>query len=397
LNTIDFGKNMIGLNEGLQSYTWDGAELITSFKQIAGTGWTIAVSADKGEIFSPIKKIAIVSVVVSGIGILIIALIIFLVTRSVTKPIDKISENIKQGAAQVGMGSDQVSSSSQVLAAGASQQAASIEETSASIEEMSAMTSQNAKNADLADNLTKEALEAITRADQTMNKLTLSMDEIAKASEEISKIIKTIDEIAFQTNLLALNAAVEAARAGEAGAGFAVVADEVRNLAIRAADAAKDTSVLIEGTVKKVAEGTEMVLKTNDAFKEVTQTSSKVGGLVSEIAVASGEQAQGIDQINTAVSEMDKIVQQNAATAEESASTSEEMSAQAGLMNQMVNELIILNKGSVAGNGQNHGETIPPISRNPVYSRSLAPVNRGEIRPDQVLSLKKVEDEFSDF
>ena len=140
---------------------------------------------------------------------------------------------------------------------------------------------------------------------------------ISKASEETSKIIKTIDEIAFQTNLLALNAAVEAARAGEAGAGFAVVADEVRNLAMRAAEAAKNTADLIEGTVKKVQDGSLLVATTNDAFSQVKESTTQVGNLVSEITEASKEQSSGIEQVNIAISEMDKVVQQNAANAEE--------------------------------------------------------------------------------
>jgi methyl-accepting chemotaxis protein len=175
-----------------------------------------------------------------------------------------------------------------------------------------------------------------------MGKLTESMAEITKASEETSKIIKTIDEIAFQTNLLALNAAVEAARAGEAGAGFAVVADEVRNLAMRAADAAKNTANLIEGTVKKVKDGSELVSRTNAAFKQVAGSSAKAGDLVAEISAASSEQAQGIGQINTAVTELDKVTQQNAANAEESASAAEEMSAQAETMKGMVDELVAI-------------------------------------------------------
>jgi methyl-accepting chemotaxis protein len=185
-----------------------------------------------------------------------------------------------------------------------------------------------------------------------MMELTRSMDEIAKASEETSKIIKTIDEIAFQTNLLALNAAVEAARAGEAGAGFAVVANEVRNLAMRAADAARNTSALIEGTVKKVKEGSDLVGRTNGAFAEVSKSAARVADLVSEIAAASTEQAQGIDQINRAVTEMDKVTQQNAANAEESASASEEMNAQAAQMKQIACELHGIVEGDATGSIQ---------------------------------------------
>jgi methyl-accepting chemotaxis protein len=273
-------------------------------------------------------------------------LLAFFITRSITRPINRVIAGLNEGAEQVASASGQVSSASQGLAEGSSEQAASIEETSSSLEEMSSMTRQNADNAGQADNLMKEADQVVGKANDSMTDLTTSMEEISKASEETSKIIKTIDEIAFQTNLLALNAAVEAARAGEAGAGFAVVADEVRNLAMRAADAARNTADLIEGTVKKVHEGGELVATTNEAFTEVAESASKVGELVGEIAAASNEQAEGIEQVNKAVVEMDKVVQQNAANAEESASASEEMNAQAEQMKGFVDELVTLVGGS---------------------------------------------------
>ena len=192
--------------------------------------------------------------------------------------------------------------------------------------------------------------ESVSRSTQTMDRLTTSMDEISKASEETLKIIRTIDEIAFQTNLLALNAAVEAARAGEAGAGFAVVADEVRNLAVRAAEAAKNTAGLIEGTVKKIKEGAELVEKTDAEFRQVALDVERSGDLVGQISAATADQSQGIEQINKAVSEMDKVVQQNAANAEESVSASEELSAQAALMKEFVSELKCLVDGSKGNN-----------------------------------------------
>jgi len=307
---------------------------------IVGSGIYIDdVESELSQMFWGIFGVALF-IVIGGIALS------YLVARSIAKPIDRFVNNLNEGSDQVAAAANQVSSSSQSLAEGASEQAASIEETSSSLEEMSAMTKQNAGNANQADSLMKEANLIVARANESMVQLTQSMQDISQASEETSKIIKTIDEIAFQTNLLALNAAVEAARAGEAGSGFAVVADEVRNLAMRAADAAKNTADMIEGTVTKVEEGSKLVGTTDEAFAEVATSASKVGELVGEIAAASGEQSDGIEQLNNAVLEMDRVVQQNAASAEESASASEELNAQAEQMKGMVAELALLMGGN---------------------------------------------------
>ena len=348
------------------------------------------------------------NVTIVGIAAIVIGILLaFFIPRGIVAVLRRMSGQMDEGADQMASASGQVSSASQSLAEGASEQAASIEETSSSLEEMSSMTKQNAGNATQADNLMKEANQVVSKANTSMGELTHSMEEISNASEETSKIIKTIDEIAFQTNLLALNAAVEAARAGEAGAGFAVVADEVRNLAMRAAEAARNTADLIEGTVKKVKDGGDLVATTNDAFSEVAQSAAKVGELVAEIAAASNEQAQGIGQVNTAVAEMDKVVQQNAANAEESASASEEMSAQAEQMKGYVEELVAMVGGSKNGVDQDRQSRMKTLK---AFSKRTASAHKDkinardmqvalhkakEVNPEQVIPMDN--EDFKDF
>ena len=281
----------------------------------------------------------------TGFGIVFGVLLMGSIDRAVTLPLKTAIENLSRASEQLASASEQVSSASQSLASGSTQQAASMEETSSSLEEMASMTKKNADHANQAKNLMDATKVIVNKVNTHISDLTAATDEIAKSSDETKKIIKTIDEIAFQTNLLALNAAVEAARAGEAGAGFAVVADEVRNLALRAAEAAKNTSALIENTIKNVKEGDRLTRSTHDVFKENVEVASRVSVLVEEIAAASKDQAEGIDQINNAVAEMDKVVQQNSANAEESASASEEMNAQAEQLKETVDVLIALVHG----------------------------------------------------
>ena len=301
---------------------------------------TIAFKADQRlqkALFNIWKMVAI------GI-VLIAAALVFLwfIARSIANPIKRVVGGLDHSAEQVTSAAVQISSASQSLAEGASEQAASIEETSSSLEEMSSMTRQNADHAAQARGMMEDVHKIVQKVNDHMNDMAEAIGEITSSSEETSKIIKTIDEIAFQTNLLALNAAVEAARAGEAGAGFAVVADEVRSLALRAADAAKNTSVLIEGTINAVKKGNDLTNLTQDAFKENVEISEKIGSLIDEIAAASQEQAQGIEQVNLAVTQMDKVTQQNAANAEESASAAEEMNSQSEQMRDYVGNLVSL-------------------------------------------------------
>ncbi|MEW6288552.1 MAG: methyl-accepting chemotaxis protein [Thermodesulfobacteriota bacterium] len=281
----------------------------------------------------------------------------FVVTRSIVKPLHQITAELNRAAITVADASSQVAGSSQLLAEGTAEQAAALEESSSSLEELSSMTKQNAGNAREVDVQMTETKNVVSRSNESMTELTVAMHDIASASQETQKIIKTIDEIAFQTNLLSLNAAVEAARAGEAGAGFAVVASEVRNLALRAGEAAKNTSELIEKSARRIHHGSELVKKCNVNLAEVSQGAEKVHKLVNEIATAAVEQAKGINQISTAVSEMDSVTQTNAANAEESAAASEELNVLSGQLQDTVKKLEKIVDGQITATrrAQPHG------------------------------------------
>lgn len=264
------------------------------------------------------------------------------ITRSISTVLHRVSTSLSDGSEQVAGASGHVSSSSQSLAEGASEQAASIEETSSSLEEMSSMTRRNAENAHKVNDLAKQARTGAERGVTDMQAMSAAMDAIKNSSDDIAKIIKTIDEIAFQTNILALNAAVEAARAGDAGMGFAVVAEEVRSLAQRSAQAAKETSVKIGEAIGNTSQGVEICTKVGAALNGIVSQARLVDELAADVATASGEQSQGIDQVNLAVSQMDKVTQSNAAHAEESAASAEELSAHAQSMQECVTELLAL-------------------------------------------------------
>ncbi|MDF2605962.1 MAG: methyl-accepting chemotaxis protein [Bacillales bacterium] len=280
--------------------------------------------------------------------------------RRMTTNINDVMVNINSASEQVASGSKQVSDSSMALSQGATEQASSIEQLTVSIEEISSQTNNNARNAAQANELAESAKKDAVQGNERMAQMLNAMADINESSSNISKIIKVIDEIAFQTNILALNAAVEAARAGQHGKGFAVVAEEVRNLAARSANAAKETTTMIEGSIKKVEDGTKIANETAQALNMIVDGVTKAATLVSDIAVASNEQASGISQITQGIAQVSEVTQTNSATSEESAAASEELSSQAALLSEMVRKFNLKRQG---GHFSRNEEISPDVLR----------------------------------
>ncbi|MFP4348110.1 MAG: methyl-accepting chemotaxis protein [Thermodesulfobacteriota bacterium] len=352
-------------------------------------------SATEASIDRTTRKTRTTVLVGSTLMILFILLFGMSNIRAITRVLNGAIYNLRTVSDRTSSASKQFSSTSQDLAGAASEQAASVEETSSSIEEMASMTRQNAENANLSEKIMAETSAAFQKAEDHLKDMVGAVDEITRNSEETERIVKTIDEIAFQTNLLALNAAVEAARAGQAGAGFAVVADEVRNLAIRAAEAAKNTSALIQKTIVSVRNGNELTRSTQDAFRENRESTQKIQELVQEIAAASNDQAQGIENVNQVLTEVDKITQQNAAYAEETASASSEMNSQADRMKEIVEELVELVGGKSHRDGRKQASEEPEEEELEFKPLPKVTERRKQITPEQVIPLD--DDDFKDF
>ncbi len=344
------------------------------------------------------QGIVVIIFIVSVIGVAMS----FFLARSISKGLRGIIKSLSRGSDQMTSAAARLSSSSMTLARGTTEQAASIEQTSASLEQISATTRQNADNAHETNQITtREAAANFETVKERMGRMKSSIEKTVAASEETAKIIKTIDEIAFQTNLLALNAAVEAARAGEAGAGFAVVADEVRNLAMRAAEAAKDTEELIHNSNNHIKEAAELNEQVVDAMGANEEISEKVAALVGEVAAASKEQAKGIEQISHAMAEMDKVTRQNADSAADSSNISEEMTDQSSDVMAKIHELANLageKWEAGAPSAGIEGATAPrntfPGAGQDERSKKPAIQETREMRPEQLIPL---DDDFDEF
>ncbi len=315
-----------------------------------GTSWRVVASVPEQEVLAEARRIAILAVLIGIGGVTLLMGVVFLIARSISRPVGNIAADLRKGSEQVRYASGQVAGTSQQMAEGAGQQAAALEEISSSLTEMTSMIQCNAEGAQDASRLMDDTSRQVEAGRAEVKAMTRAIDEIQQSAGETAKILKTIDEIAFQTNLLALNAAVEAARAGEAGKGFAVVAEEVRNLAQRSAEAARSTAVLIERSQESSRQGVEFTGKVVESFQAISSQVEQATSVVQSISHANNEQSEGINQLNTAVENVDQATQNNAATAEESASAAEEMSAQSEELNQSVQTLETLIEGDGGAN-----------------------------------------------
>ncbi len=332
-----FSKQVVPLSQRISTII---GEIEKTVSGKAVTEAKIVESASKVRTF-----IGILSIIAIIIGIFIS----FYLTRRINNVLIKVSNDMSASVSQLSEASVSIANQSQSLAEGVSSQASSVQETASSLEELASMAKQNSQYSSEANLLVHETSKAVQQANEAMANLVKSIKNIDKASEETERIIKTIDEISFQTNLLALNAAVEAARAGEAGAGFAVVADEVRALAMRAAEAAKNTAQLIENTRRQVRDGSQYVASAEETFKMVEEKSKRITELIGEIAAASKEQAEGTAQINKAVSEIDKVIQQSAASSEEFSAVATQLNSQTQILKENIQTLFTLVQGDKGG------------------------------------------------
>ncbi|HRX52007.1 MAG TPA: methyl-accepting chemotaxis protein [Candidatus Krumholzibacteria bacterium] len=324
-----WGRFMLEKKQGLSEYVFRDVSKKASFLTEEGSGWLVAVTINDSQIYASSKAITALGVVLTLVALAVIGVIIFLVSRSVSVPVQRIIQSLTSGADQTATASNHIAQSSQSLAQLTNESAAVVQETSSNLQIMTSSVQTTSVSARTIRDRMTETQTMLNDGVRTVAELDAAIDQIKAAADETGRIVRTIDEIAFQTNLLALNAAVEAARAGEAGKGFAIVADEVRSLAQRAAGAAKETSGLIEASIRHSDQGVQVAASVRKIIDSSAVSADDVARLVAEVDRAAEEQSRGIDQILQAVGQLDQGSQSNAANAEEAASAAEELSAQA--------------------------------------------------------------------
>jgi methyl-accepting chemotaxis protein len=351
LNITDheWGADIMAAGNGHLEYKFQGRMKQARFATEPTLGWLVAVTIDNDQIYAASNRLRALGLIITAVSLLVVAGIVFLVARSVSLPVNRMIADLNQGAEQTSSAADQIANASVGLASQSSEQAAAVQETSASLQQMTANVRGTTDAAGKCQELMRGAQTVVEEGLESMTAMVEAIGSIKESADQTGRIVGTIDEIAFQTNLLALNAAVEAARAGEAGKGFAVVAEEVRNLAQRAAEAARETSALIEGSMTHAERGVATTETTRDAFQRTAENASQVAEQVDQIVQAAREQSDGIDQINQAVGQLDQSTQGVAATAEESASAAEELNAQAAQLQSVVAGLHSLVSGERQG------------------------------------------------
>ncbi len=397
---VEHIEKMAARERAFGEYKFEGKEHYISYAPVPGTDWTLALTVPKAELTTEIKELRTIiietGVILLSVGILMCVLMAFSIRSPIRKlerkahefakgdlnvrfklkrkdeigslasALEQVAVNMNEligsiwvASEQVASGSKQISDSTISLSQGVTEQASSVEQLTASLEEMSAQTKQNAENADETSKLARLTETSAHLGNQKMQRMLAAMNDISAASKNINRVIKVIDDIAFQTNILALNAAVEAAHAGQHGKGFAVVADEVRSLATKSAEAARETSEMIENSLEKIKEGMVLAEETAKEFDRIVKEISKAAELVENISVASKEQSAGIEQISKGVMQVSHVIQANSATSQEVAAASEQLSGQAELLKEHVGKFTL--RTDDEGSTEEEGEIIPEV------------------------------------